>query len=438
MRERPSRTKPQVEEELRGLPRSPDAESGVLSAFLQNPAYIADFQENGKAEFFYHVGNRLLAEELFAMHAEGVAMDVVTVSQWLFDRQLMDKIGGPSLLAELLNFVPTPAHYPWHMGILQDKFALREALGLAGAMTRSCYDNEEDLKLVAENCLGHCAAMEALFRERDKPKTLADQIDAWQEEWTSKLNKEKTSAMPTRWPEFNLKMGGLNEGYTLIGGEYSSGKSVLMRNLMVDACVVRHQRPGIIFSYETTASDVISGMVCDIAGIPSEVAFRPDCSPPLAAHPKSIAHALEKIRGSKLQIIDNRHLSAEDIASKAKAIYDKEGDLVVAVDYLQKIPRPTYIEKNATQERELASNSDAMQKLSEKMPVIMAIQINKDGSSRGSESTMMDGDMALRIEGEKGIFITKFKKGARHFHLPLFLEHSKLRFIQGEPNLTFP
>jgi replicative DNA helicase len=421
------------------MPRSDDAERGVLSAFLQNPqACIGRFHEIGCLDWFYHVGNRLLAEEMFLLLEEKGALDVVMLSQWLIDRDLIGKIGGPATLAELLNFVPTPAHFRYYAEILAEKHILRQALLKLQQAQEDLYTFEDSLKEKGDVILGHLAAVEALFREQDKTLTLAEQLVQWQEDWNSKLKHEKTSAMPTRWPILNLRMGGLNDGYTLIGGEYSSGKSVLMRNLLVDACILKHSRPGFLANYETSVSDTISGMICDIGGIPSEMVFRPDCSPPLPAHTKSIAWAIEKISNSKLKIIHEPHLSAEGLVSKARAMRDKEGDLVVAVDYLQKIPRPAWIEKQAPHERELAANSDTIQKLSKECPVLMACQLNKEGETRGSTSIAMDADISLRIDGAKGIFVQKHKSGARFYHLPLYLEANKLRFIEGEPNAPFP
>ena len=416
---------------------APETERAILSCFLADPRnLIGRFHEIGSLEWFHHVVYRGMAEEMFELLEAKDTFDNVMLFQHLSDKGLMEKFGGPSFLAEINNFVPTPAHFPYYCEELSAKHLLRQSWAKLLQAKDRLVEHHDSLQEKGDLILGDLAAVEALFREQNKPKTLDDQIAEWQEDWNAKRNKEKHSGMPTRWPEFNLKMGGLNDGYTLIGGEYSSGKSVLMRNLLVDACILRHQRPGALFSYETSAQDMISGMVCDIGGVPSPFVFRPDTCEPHPPYTKSIAHALDKIRGSKLQIIDDRSLSADGLASKARALHDKHGDLVVGVDYLQKIPRPTWIEKNATSERELAANSDTMQKVSQKMPVIMAIQINKDGSSRGSEAVMMDGDMALRIEGDKGIYVTKFKKGQRFFHLNMQLEPDKLRFVESQP--VFP
>lgn len=433
---RQPRSKPEIE-----YPESlccPETEKAVLSCFLANPRdLIGRFHEIGSLDWFRHAVYHSMAEEMFELLEQKETFDHVMLFQHLQDKGLMEKMGGPSFIAEINNFTPTPAHFPYYCEELSQKHLLRQAWQKNSEIRAALVEHHETLQEKGDVILGHLAQVEALFREQDKTLSLAEQLVAWQEDWTAKLKHEKSSAMPTRWPELNLRMGGLNDGYTVIGGEYSSGKSVLMRNLLVDACVLKHSRPGMLFNYETSVQDSISGMICDIGGIPSEIVFRPDCSPPLPAHQKSIAHAIEKISNSKLKIIHEPHLSAEGLVSKAKAMRDKEGDLVVAVDYLQKIPRPTHIEKQAPHERELSANSDTIQKLSKECPVIMACQLNKQGETRGSTSISMDADISLRIDGDKGIWVQKHKSGARFYHLKMQLDPSKLRFVEKEPEVHF-
>jgi len=411
----------------------PEVEKAILSCFLANPRdLIGRFHEIGSLDWFRHAVYRGMAEEMFELLEQKETFDHVMLFQHLQDKGLMEKMGGPSFIAEISNFTPTPAHFPYYCEELSQKHLLRQAWQKNSEIRTALVEHHESLQEKGDVILGHLAKVEALFREQDKTMTLAEQITQWNDDWEAKAKKEKTSAMPTRWPILNLRMGGLNDGYTLIGGEYSSGKSVLMRNLMVDACV-RRDRPGLICNYETGVNSTIAGMVCDLTGIATPTVFRPDQNPPTENDRERIAWALGKIAGSKLRIIHEPHLSAEGIVSKARSLRDKEGDLVVAVDYLQKIPRASHLEKGANQERELSANSDTIQKLSKECPVIMACQINKDGSSRGSEAIMMDADIALKIE-EEGIWVKKYKEGERNYHLPLSLDAPHLRFVQTESN----
>lgn len=426
-------TNPRVEELEIELPHSNSGEDGVLSAFLQSPSLLAHFRANYSDEYFHNVCNRGFYKELDKMDRDGKTIDVVTVSQWLIDRQMLDKTGGPSRLAELLNFVPTPAHYPYHVGILEEKLKLRQVLAKTDIIREAVRQEGADMQEFCRVVVGECSQIQAVLESKETEDPMEAAFSRWEERWNDKASGKLESAMPSRWVCLNNTIGGIRPGYTIVSGEYSSGKSVFVANVLVDACI-NQGRPGILFSYETPVEDVISRMVCDIGGVHGNSVFLPDRFPPTKEVGRAIAHAVMKIRMSKLQIIHKPYMSADEICFIARKKKAKTGDLVVGVDYLQKLPVPKHIEKGANQERELATNSDTLQKLSKELeiPMMVLCQNNKDGSSRGSAAIEMDCDECFRIEGDRGIWVRKNRNGAREFHMPLFLEKGFFRFQQQE------
>lgn len=413
-------------------PRSDVAEDGILSCCLQSAEICEACRATIPVGHFYHAGNKMIYEEILAVHGEGKPVEIVTLSQHIIDKGLMAKIGGPSKLAELLNFVPTSAHFGYYRDILLQKFKLRSVIAEAVDITTACHSPEEDILEVAKVVVERSTKMISLFQDGQE-ETMDEAYQKWEEKWHDKAAGKVQSAMPSRWTCMNTTIGGIRPGYTIISGEYSSGKSVFVANILADACI-KEGRPGILFSYECPVEDVISRLVCDIGGIQGQHVFLPDRFPPTPAMVKGISQALMKIRTSNLRIIHDPYLSAESICHISRKKRAKEGDLIVGVDYLQKLPVPRNIEKGANQERELATNSDTLQKLSKELniPMLVLCQNNKDGSSRGSMSIEMDCDDCYRIEGDKGIWVRKNRNGAREFHLPLFLEKGMFRFQEVE------
>lgn len=425
--------KPKIVEDMElGMPRSDDGERGILSCCLQTVEIIEACRAQIPPDHFYHAGNKLLYEEILHVHGNSLPVDIVTLSQHLIDRKLLDKVGGPATLAELLNFVPTPAHFPYYRDILADKAKLRAILAEADEIKSACRVCEEDMKEVAQIVTERSSRIISLFQE-DEKETMDQVYQKWEEKWQNKASGKVQSAMPSRWSCMNSTIGGIRPGYTIISGEYSSGKSVFVANILADACI-KEGRPGILFSYECPVEDVISRLVCDIGGVRGEHVFLPDRFPPQPSTVKAISQALMKIRSSNLKIIHDPYLSADGICHISRKKKAKDGDLIVGVDYLQKLPVPKNIEKGANAERELATNSDTLQKLSKELeiPMLVLCQNNKDGSSRGSMSIEMDCDECFRIEGEKGIWVRKNRNGAREFHMPLFLEKGLFRFQEIE------
>jgi hypothetical protein len=116
-----------LDDPTRSLPWDSDAEKGVLSCFLHTPDLLSDAQANVPDESFYHPANQLLFQVMKQFHEGGTRpVEYIALTNYLRDADLLGRIGGAGTLSELLNFVPTPAHYGYYKGILLDKLTLRK------------------------------------------------------------------------------------------------------------------------------------------------------------------------------------------------------------------------------------------------------------------------------------------------------------------------
>lgn len=451
---RPARRAAQVTEE-RPTPYSGDAEKGVLSCFFQNPSVLLeDARQTLPPEAFHHPCNRQLYEAMleFRTDPRRGEPDLVTFGKRLIDRGIIHQIGGPGFLAELLNFVPTPAHYPWYKGILKDTLAQRQIVAKGEQIINSVYEFQGEIdpqRAALEKLLSE---LSGIIRSPEPEATVATQIDEWQNDWHDMVNGKKKSAMPSRWPGWNNLVGGVRPGYTIISGTSSGGKSTLLCNLMADACINRN-RPGLLFSYEMPVRMVISRLVADIADVDGMYLFSPDRSKPTPHITSLIAVALDRIRKSRLRIVHQPQMSAEGVCALARNIFQKHNDIVVGVDYLQLVPRPSDVEKGSNREREVAVNSSRFRVLSKELdrPVLALSQLSEDGTTRESKAINMDCDDHFSINRykekekgkdgryyetdrmvEKGIRIVKNRNGVAGVNIPLFLNGPKFRFEQKE------
>lgn len=427
----------------KGLPHAPEVEQGILSCLLQRPdELIGHARENLPPESFYHPVNRQIYEELIAFGSKpNVEVDLVTFSQHLLNKEMLDKVGGPSFIAEILNFVATPAHYPYYSKILDESLRQRKLIVAASNAIRVATSAAEDFSEMSEKVMVEVAAMRAAAEAPVKETSWDEELDEWAENWDLMASGKKESSMPVRWSCWNDQAGGLQSGYNIVSGASSSGKSTLLGNAMVDACI-RRKRPGLYDSREMPVRMVVSRLVADLADVDGDYLFQPDRNPPSSDQKKAIFQALKIIRSSPLRIIHKPKMSAEGVCHIARKIYAEQGDCVMAVDYLQLVPKPADIEKNSNREREVAVNSATFRMLSKELdiPVLVLSQLNQDGSTRESGAINMDCDFHIKVDREKdnktgkvtekGVWVYKSRNGASSFHLPMFLEGSKFRFVE--------
>ena len=95
----------------RAPPHSVEAEQGVLGSMLISPRdAIAEVVEKITAEYFYVPAHQTIFDALVDLWNAGQAIDLITFTQVLRDRNLLETVGGAALVTNLYTFVPTAAN----------------------------------------------------------------------------------------------------------------------------------------------------------------------------------------------------------------------------------------------------------------------------------------------------------------------------------------
>lgn len=413
------------------VPRSDVAEEGLLSCFLANAKeLLPHFCEIGNLSWFYHEGNKLIASELLAMSDEGLAVDVVTASQRFIDLGLMDKIGGPSKLAELLNFVPTPSLFTDYCEILRDKFTRREAVRQSQELRALAEDSALPIPKVSEGVAEKTSAIISLFQEREKFKTTAEHVDDFMTEWQNMASGNVKSAKPTRWTQWNLRLGGLLKAYYLLKAPRGTGKSSLMHDLCLQTSVTATDKePSAIFSYEMSEKSIIKRCISNLSMVPNQYLFSPDTHKPTPEIEKQISRAACKIASSPLHIIYVPGLTIQGIQYRVRKIRPA----LFGVDYVQRIPLPAGA-KPSDRPAIYGDFSRALFDLRNELDntAFMLSHTNENGEASWSAALENDADLALLIDDDE-IKVTKNRNGRSGIHLDLELDGSTFRFDSPPP-----
>lgn len=406
------------------LPHAAGAEDGVLSSFLQSPALLRHFRSAYTKEHFYNVCNRQLWSEMDKMDRDGKTLDPVTVGQWLIDRGIIDEIGGPSRVAELLNFVTTPENYRYYCGILDDKLKLRDVWNRTDTIRTAVKDEGADMNQFNQIVVGECSQIQSILQEKDEEQTFEDQVQETITEWEEVYSGNRASAYTSPWPAWDRYLGGIKKGYVLIMAPRKSGKSSLAKDLVLHMAMVHKQR-AMYFSYEMSYQDTIRRMLCDLSGVSSQYIFQPDVFKPSEEQAKSIAKAASRLHSAPLKVVNNPNLNVDGISFIIRKFRPK----LAVVDYLQLLPPPPGIDGKDNYERQVAENSRRLQILSCEIneSIIVLSQMNANGEARWSASTENDIDLALAIQPE-GVLVKSQRNGPSGGQIPIALNGETFKF----------
>src|SRR5256712_6136766 len=127
-------------------PHSVDAEQGVLGSMLISPREtIAECVEKINEEYFYIPAHRTIYSVLVDLWNTGQAIDLITFTQVLRDRHLLENVGGAAFVTSLFTFVPTAANVGYYLDIVRDKYVLREIISAATESVRRPYEEQDEV-----------------------------------------------------------------------------------------------------------------------------------------------------------------------------------------------------------------------------------------------------------------------------------------------------
>src|SRR5882757_5833233 len=106
-------------------PHSVEAEQGVLGSMLISPREtIAECVEKINEQYFYVPAHQTIYGVLVDLWNAGQAIDLITFTQVLRDRNLLDSVGGAAFVTSLFTFVPTAANLEYYLEIVREKYIL--------------------------------------------------------------------------------------------------------------------------------------------------------------------------------------------------------------------------------------------------------------------------------------------------------------------------
>src|SRR5256714_4677098 len=130
----------------RTLPHSIEAEQGVLGSMLISPReIIAECVEKINENYFYIPAHQTIYTVLVRLWNAGQGIDLITFTQVLRDRNLLETVGGASAVTSLFTFLPTAANLTYYLEIVRDKYILRQIIAACTESVRRSFEEQDEV-----------------------------------------------------------------------------------------------------------------------------------------------------------------------------------------------------------------------------------------------------------------------------------------------------
>jgi len=320
-------------------PQSIEAEQSVLGSLLLDKRAIIRVADILMSDDFYRDVHKIIYEVMLELSEKSEPIDIMTVSNRLEEKDLLEKIGGSSYLTTLVNFVPTAANAAHYAKIVQKKKTLRDLIEAASNITQISYEEIEEIEQVLDHAEKHIFAIsQRSLKQYFMPiKPALEQAF----ERLDQLHKHEGGTLrgiSTGFPDLDNYLAGLQKGdYILLAARPSLGKTTLALDIARNVAV-REKVPVGIFSLEMSASQLVDRILCSQAGIDLWKLRTGRLSSKGEVNDfTKIQEAIGLLSESPIFIDDTAASSVLEIKTKARRLQSEHGLGLVIVDYIQLI-----------------------------------------------------------------------------------------------------
>lgn len=313
-------------------PQNLEAEMSILGCLMLDKDAIIKIGDVITAEDFYDSRNKLIFEAIVGLNEKNISIDILTVTNLLEEKQLLEKVGGSTYLTQLVNAVPSSAHVAHYAFIVRKKGALRKLINASGEMASLAFSEQGDIEDILDQ------AEQKLFSISQKHLkqnfvSIGNILHATFER-IDELHREKGKlrGVPTGYIDLDNLLGGLQKSDLIIlAARPSMGKTSLaldiMRHVAVNAKV-----PVGIFSLEMSKDQLVDRLLSS----QSDVNLWKIRTGHLNDEDfEKIGQAMGELSESPIYIDDAAGSNIMEIRTKARRLQSENGVGLIVVDYLQ-------------------------------------------------------------------------------------------------------
>src|SRR6184192_4473584 len=329
-------------------PNSVEAEQGVLGSMLISPRdTIGECVEKINEEYFYVPAHQTIYTVLVELWNAGQAIDLITFTQVLRDRNLLETVGGAAFVTSLFTFVPTAANVEYYLEIVRDKYVLRQIIITCTEGVRRAYEEQGEVGPLLDE-VEHNIFKVGDDRFKGQLLSMKEQVMGALES-IEKLWERRggITGLSTGFIELDRLTSGLHAAEMIvIAGRPSMGKTALAMN-MAEHVAVNQKKPVAVFSLEMSSQQLVQRMLCSRARVNLQRVrdgFLGERDFP------SLTAAASKLAEAKIFIDDSPSLEILELRAKARRLKAQQDIELVLIDYLQLLRSAT---RRAKENRQL-------------------------------------------------------------------------------------
>ncbi|MFM2423837.1 MAG: hypothetical protein RLZZ70_224 [Candidatus Parcubacteria bacterium] len=381
--------RPSLNKNLRTAPHNVDAERALLGAMLLKPDVMHDISVTVFPESFYVDKHRTIYDAVYQIFLKGDPIDIVSVTNKLTTMNSLDRVGGASYIAELIDTVPAAGNAQYYADVVQAKSLLRGLITASEEISELAYQNPENTEEAIDK------AEKTIYQVTNAPtQQKFEQIgrplkDAWEKFEYLSANKDERRGVPSGFTGLDNLLGGFQRSDLIIlAARPGMGKTTLALDIARNAALGHGASVG-IFSLEMSSQQLVERMLASESGVDSwnlrNGRLKDD------SEYTALQEAMAKLDSAPIYIVDEPALNIVKMRSSARRLKNEHGLNLIVVDYLQ-LMSPTATKSSDSMVQQVTEISRSLKILARELnvPVIALSQLSRAVEQRGGKPRLSD------------------------------------------------
>ncbi len=355
----------------------------VLGSLMLDKDAIIQVADIVRIGDFYKDDHNRIYEAILKLYEDNEPIDVLSLANRLEETSLLEKVGGSSYLASLVNTVPSATNVVHYAKVVQKKALLRRLIAAASEIVEMGFDESEDVQKVLDEAEQKLFAVSQKYIKQDFVPIKSILESAFNR--IDELHKSDNAfrGVQTHFPDLDGLLAGLQKSDLLIlAARPSIGKTTFALDIARQVGVYSKTPVG-IFSLEMGSDQLIDRMLAAQAGVDLWRLRTGKLSSDGPGNDfERLSDAMGVLSEAPIFIDDSGSLNIMEMRTMARRLQAEHNLGLIIIDYLQLMEGRSRGGDNRVQE--ISEISRGLKQLARELniPVIALSQLSRAVESR--------------------------------------------------------
>ena len=360
-------------------PQAVDIEEAVLGAVMLEKDAIHDVFEILKPECFYKEAHARIYRACVDLSLREEPIDLLTVTQELRRKEILEEVGGPFYLTQLTTRVLSSVHAEFHARIVYQKYIQRELIRVATNIQERAFDESVDVEDLLNSSEQSMFEITQGYIRKDVQQINVLLKDALENIHTAGKNHESLSGVPSGFTKIDrITAGWQPTDLVIIAARPSMGKTAFVLS-MARNMAVEHGCGVALFSLEMSSQQLVKRVIVSETELDSDKirTGRLDTS-----EWEQLDAKILKLIEAPIFIDDTPALSVFEFRTKCRRLVLQNKIRIAVIDYLQLMSWTGDTKGN--REQEVSNISRSLKAVAKELniPIIALSQLNRGVENR--------------------------------------------------------